>query len=85
MNLKIGGKLKNLKGLIIGGMTEMKDNSVPFGKDGYEIIANAVQDYDYPVLFDFPAGHGEPNVPLIFGKSIEMEVLLERGKVKIEN
>jgi muramoyltetrapeptide carboxypeptidase len=85
MNLKIGGKLKNLKGLIVGGMTDMKDNSVPFGKNSYEIIADAVKDYDYPVLFDFPAGHTESNVPLLLGKSIELEVHRDKGMVKFEN
>jgi muramoyltetrapeptide carboxypeptidase len=84
MNLKTGGKLKNLKGLIVGGMTDMKDNSVPFGKDSYEIIADAVKDYDYPVLFNFPAGHNEPNVPLMFGRNTELEVQKAKGMVQFE-
>ena len=74
MNLKISGKLKNLKGLIVGGMTEMKDNTVPFGKSAYEIIADAVNDYNYPVAFNLQAGHCDPNLPLILGRNIVLEV-----------
>ena len=82
MNLKISGKLKNLKGLIIGGMNEMKDNKVPFGKTAYEIIAEAVKDYDYPVIFNFPAGHSEPNLPLILGRTVIMDVTSEKVSLK---
>jgi muramoyltetrapeptide carboxypeptidase len=74
MNLKIAGKLKKLKGIIVGGMSDMKDNTVPFGRDAYEIIADAVSDYDYPVIFNFPAGHCEPNLPLIFGRKVKLDV-----------
>lgn len=70
MNLKISGKLKKLKGLIVGGMTQMKDNNIPFGKDAYQIIADAVNDYNYPVAFGFPAGHCEPNLPMILGRTV---------------
>jgi muramoyltetrapeptide carboxypeptidase len=67
-NLKRSGVLKVIKGLIIGGMTDMNDNTVPFGKTAEEIISEAVQDYDYPVCFHFPVGHTHDNLPLIFGK-----------------
>lgn len=67
MQLKLSGKLKNLEGLIIGGMTDMKDNTVPFGKTAEEIILDAVKEYDFPVCFDFPAGHIDRNLALTFG------------------
>jgi muramoyltetrapeptide carboxypeptidase len=82
MNLKIAGKLKNLKGLIIGGMTEMKDNTVPFGKTAYEIIADAVNDYDYPVIYNFPAGHCEPNLPLLLGRTVIMNVKPDKARLE---
>jgi muramoyltetrapeptide carboxypeptidase len=55
------GLLKNLKGLLVGQMLDMKDNTVPFGKNAREIILERTRKYDYPVIFDFPAGHGEEN------------------------
>ncbi|NQV03827.1 MAG: LD-carboxypeptidase [Bacteroidia bacterium] len=74
MNLKRGGKLKELKGLIVGGMTDMKDNEVPFGKSAHEIIQEAVKDYEYPVCFDFPAGHSRKNVALYLGRKARLVV-----------
>jgi len=79
MNMKYGGKLENLKGLIVGGMTDMNDNQIPFGKTAFEIIRDAVAEYDYPVCFDFPLGHIENNYAVILGNKSELNV--ENGKV----
>jgi len=77
LNLKRSGKLKNLAGLVIGGFTEMKDNSVPFGKTAEEIIFDAVKEYNYPVCFGFPAGHIDKNLALYLGKEVNLEVKTE--------
>lgn len=74
MQLKRSGKLKNLKGLIVGGMNEMKDNKVPFGKTVEEIIWDAVKEYKYPVCFNFPAGHIPRNLALYIGKKANLKV-----------
>ncbi len=74
MNLKRAGKLSGLKGLIVGGMERMNDNTIPFGKTANEIIAEAVSGYDFPVCFDFPAGHGEKNLALIMGRKVRLSV-----------
>jgi muramoyltetrapeptide carboxypeptidase len=69
MALKRAGKLANLKGLVVGGMTEMKDNTVPFGKTAEEIIWEHVREYDYPVCFGFPAGHIADNRAIYLGRA----------------
>jgi muramoyltetrapeptide carboxypeptidase len=74
INMKRSGKLANLAGLIIGGMTDMRDNEVPFGKSAWQIIAEAVEEYSYPVYFDFPAGHQKDNRALILGRRVKFEV-----------
>lgn len=74
MNLKRSGKLEGLAGLIVGGMTEMNDNTVPYGKTAEEIIREAVEEYDYPVCFGFPVGHQEANVALIMNRKSELSV-----------
>ncbi len=74
LSLKRSGKLDNLAGLVVGGFTGMRDNNVPFGRQAYEIITEAVKDYHYPVIFDFPAGHIARNMPLIMGREAMMEV-----------
>ena len=72
--LKRAGKLKDLAGLIIGGFTDMKDNDVPFGQTLQELVIDVVSDYDYPVCFDFPAGHVSNNCSLILGQSTRLIV-----------
>ena len=74
MNLKRAGKLDKLKGLVVGGMTDMKDNAVPFGKYAEEIILDAVREFQYPVCFGFPAGHVADNRTLIMGGRAILEV-----------
>lgn len=74
IHLKRSGKLRDLKGLIVGQFTDMCDNDTPFGKDALEIIADTVAEYDYPLCFDFPAGHCPNNMPLMFGKTGKVSV-----------
>ncbi len=74
MNLKLSGKLNNLKGLIIGGMTKIKHTTPDYGKSAYEVISDIIADGDYPVAFGFQAGHIIPNHTLCMGRNIKMEV-----------
>jgi muramoyltetrapeptide carboxypeptidase len=76
MNLKYGNKLSGLRGVIVGEMKDMKDNMVPFGSDAFQIISNILSEFNIPVCFGFPAGHGFSNWPLILGR----EVVLNIGK-----
>jgi len=68
------GKLKHLAGLVAGSFTEVKDNDIPFGQTVPEIIMDVVKDYNYPVCFDFPAGHIPDNCSLVFGKPWKLTV-----------
>ncbi len=72
MEFKIIGEIKNLKALIVGGMTGMHDNAIPFGKNALEIILEATKDYNYPICFDFPAGHLDDNRALILNRECEL-------------
>jgi muramoyltetrapeptide carboxypeptidase len=72
LNLKRSGKLKALAGLLVGGMTDMKDNVIPFGKKAEAIISDAVREYNYPLVFDFPAGHADRNMALYLGREIQL-------------
>jgi len=75
------GKLKNLAGLIVGGFTEIKDNDIPFGQTVPEIIMEIVKNYNYPVCFDFPAGHIPDNNSLILGSKVNLSVQNKQGTV----
>ena len=74
LNLRMAGMLEHLNGLVVGGMTDMKDNDIPFGKNAFEIIREAVEPYNYPVCFGFPAGHQAPNLAMVLGREVHLEV-----------
>lgn len=63
-SLDRAGLLSDLAGLIVGSMTEMKDNTVPFGSNARQIIEYHTRNYKYPVIFNFPAGHDLSNYSL---------------------
>ena len=77
--LKRSGKLSRLAGLIVGGFTDMKDTERPFGQTAYEIIRDAVANYDYPVCFGFPVSHEKENYALKVGVGYKLKV----GKSKV--
>ncbi len=74
VHLDRSGKLSQLAGLIIGHMSDMHDNAIPFGKDAYEIIAEHTGKYNYPVCYNFPVGHEAHNLALVCGREAELEV-----------
>jgi muramoyltetrapeptide carboxypeptidase len=74
ISLRRNGLLKDLSGLIVGGMNDMRDNTVPFGKTPAEIISEVVSDYDFPVCYGFPAGHIDDNRALILGRECTLEI-----------
>lgn len=72
MQFKLSGKLHKLKGILVGSFNKMNDNEVPFGKTVEAIILDAVKEYDYPVIFNFPAGHETKNYAIQLGCTIEV-------------
>ena len=66
------GVLDNVRGLIVGGLTKMHDNAVPFGMSAEEIILEKVRDRNIPVTFGFPAGHIDDNRALVLGRKFRM-------------
>ncbi|MFT5723067.1 MAG: muramoyltetrapeptide carboxypeptidase [Bacteroidia bacterium] len=67
LNLKRNNMLSGLSALLVGGLTDMNDNTVPFGKTAEEIVLDYVKDESYPVYFGFQAGHMSPNLALPCG------------------
>ncbi len=82
MNLKLSGKLDHIAGLVLGGMTSMNDNSVPFGKNAYQIVFDIMDELEIPVVPDCPAGHQDPNLPLIMGSHVKL--YQHEGKINLE-
>lgn len=72
--LKRAGKLEHLKGLVIGGLTQIHDNTDAFGQSVEEVIAEVVSEYGYPICFNFPAGHFDDNRAIVFGQKVSVKV-----------
>jgi muramoyltetrapeptide carboxypeptidase len=84
MSLKRCGCFDDLNGLIVGTMTKMKDNDIPWGKNANQIIEDVTKGYSFPVLYNFPAGHFRDNRALIFGKQVSLEINTKTSKLIFE-
>ncbi len=82
-NLRLSGVFERIAGLVVGQFSDCDDDP-SMGCTVQETIAQAVAAYDFPVLFDFPAGHVERNLPIWFGVDSEMKVT-KNGKLVIHN
>lgn len=67
VQMKRSGKFDKLAGLVIGGFTDTKDTTLPYGATTAEIIRDTVKDFDFPVCFDFPVSHDRQNYALKHG------------------
>lgn len=76
---------KDCAGLILGDFTDTKQNYPDFGQSIEEIVLSIVEKYNIPVLFDFPAGHEDKNMGLIFGHEINMTVGNSSSSVEFSN
>lgn len=72
--LKRSGKLSKLAGLVFGIFSDIKDTERPFGKTVQEILRDIIQEYEYPVCFDFPVSHTDRNYALKTGVEHLLEI-----------
>lgn len=80
VQLKRCGKLDEIAGLVVGQFTDMKDDD-PFGMTANEIILHHVQEFNYPVAFNFQIGHVNTNQALPVGVLSELSV--KPGKAEL--
>lgn len=80
--LKRSGKLSKLAGLVFGGFTELKDTERPFGQTIHEILSAIVEEYDYPVCYDFPVSHTDRNYALKVGAEYKLTVKISGVKLE---
>lgn len=83
-NLKRNKWFEKCAGVVVGGMTDMNDNTTPFGKTAKEIIADTLKAYNFPVAYNFPAGHVKNNRALIFGAEVRLSVHHKKSTLKFE-
>ncbi|HEY1046907.1 MAG TPA: LD-carboxypeptidase [Bacteroidia bacterium] len=71
--LRRGGKLKDLKAVLVGSFIQMHDHTVPFGMNVKEIITEHCASYGYPIVFDVNAGHHLQNMTIPLGVLTEFK------------
>tara|TARA_B100000405_G_C16715463_1_gene420643 strand:+ start:2723 stop:3616 length:894 start_codon:yes stop_codon:yes gene_type:complete len=81
-NLFRNKKFSSIRGLIVGGMTKMNDNKIPFGKNANEIIFEKTIHLNIPICFNFPSGHLDDNQSIVFGKESSLMVSEEIVELK---
>jgi muramoyltetrapeptide carboxypeptidase len=71
-HMKEAGMFENIRGLIVGELTEMKDEIIPFGKTTDEIILDVCGDLNIPIVTNFPCGHGNYQATLPISLPVEL-------------
>ncbi|RWX01695.1 LD-carboxypeptidase [Flavobacterium cerinum] len=82
ISLKRAGKLSGIKALLVGGMVDIKESTIPFGKNDTQIT---LEHFDCPVYFGIPSGHTDDNRALIMGRNISISHTAQTVTLKFDN
>ena len=72
-----------IAGLVIGELLEMKDTDEPFGKTAEEIVLDACAGYDFPIVANFPCGHGACQATLPYAHPVEIHAVGDSPSILI--
>lgn len=73
-NFKHAGVFEKIAGLVVGQLSDMNDNTIPFGKSAEEIVYDYTKNLGIPVAFNAPFGHADNNLPLWHGAQVNLVV-----------
>ncbi len=71
-HLRASGSLEGISGLVLGELLEMQDTAEPFGRTAEEIVLDACAGYDFPIVANFPCGHGACQATLPYAHPVEI-------------
>lgn len=83
-SLKRAGYFDNCKGVIVGDISRVRKNTTPWGKSVQQLILDVLADYNFPIVFNMPAGHEDDNRALILGRTIELKVDKDKSTLVFE-
>jgi muramoyltetrapeptide carboxypeptidase len=83
--LRRSGKLKKLKGLVLGHMTSIKESELPFGEEIADMVYRNTKEYDFPVAFQLPTGHENPNLAWVHGGDTVLDVNANGAELRPSN
>ena len=81
-NLRLSGIFEYVSGVVVGQFSDCEDDR-SMGCTVLQTIRQALDRYDFPVIFNFPAGHTGTNMPLWFGTDARIAVSLGASQVSI--
>lgn len=82
ISLKRAGYFENCAGIIVGQFKLKPNKGNPFGKSLEEIVLEAAEGTDFPIVFDFPAGHVDDNRSLLLGSYVDMKVTKTKARIR---
>lgn len=82
IQLKRAGVFSQLNGLILGGFTDRKDTTRPFGKSIEDILKEQLAEFDFPICYGFPVSHGTENYALKVGALVELNITAKKVHLK---
>lgn len=83
-SMKRAGYFDNLKGLIVGDMSKLRKNTTLWGTSVEQLILDALEDYDFPIAFNMPAGHEKDNRALVLGREVGLKVGKEKSSLSFK-
>lgn len=83
-SMKRAGYFDNLNGLVVGDMSKLRKNTTLWGASIEQLILDALEDYDFPIAFNMPAGHEDDNRALILGREVELKVGKEKSSLQFK-
>ena len=84
-SLKRAGYFDNCKGVVVGDITKVRKNTTEWGSSTEQLILDALSEYDFPIVFNMPAGHENDNRALILGKKVDLTVNKGQSTIIFKN
>lgn len=71
-NLSLQGYWKRVKAIVCGALTDMNDNTIPFGENALEIVSRHAAVNEIPLFTEAPFGHFSDNQCWRVGKKVRV-------------
>jgi muramoyltetrapeptide carboxypeptidase len=84
-SLKRAGYFNNCKRLLVGDISKLRTNTTLWGSSVEQLILDALDEFDFPIAFNMPAGHEKDNRALILGNTIKLTVSKDQTTIVFKN
>lgn len=84
ISLKRAGYFEQCRGLILGDFRLKENPGNEFGKTLEQIVLEATEGTDFPIVFDFPAGHIDDNRSLLLGSYVEISAGKRKSRISFQ-